>query len=258
MKAVLEGATLSGGCSTVAVTPSNRFRFFVHEDSRAPVRIPLSLQNIKVENHLVVFGREPRVSVVEHLFSALYGLGVHDVRIDVHGNAIPFFDGSSKRFADMLQQFDKKKPMDALTIHERLEFREAESFICYEPTDRDTFSIEMELHHPYIRAQRIELEINEENYLRDIAPARTFVFTSEEDPRLRNLPPYGIGITRNKVYSAEPLRFPDELVRHKVLDLLGDLYVLRHRITGKITACNTSHSLNLQFVRAVLGQKGIR
>ncbi|UCC12130.1 MAG: UDP-3-O-acyl-N-acetylglucosamine deacetylase [candidate division WOR-3 bacterium] len=257
MKAVLEGATLSGGNSTVAVTSSNGFRFFVHEDSRTPVLIPLSLQNIKVENHLVVFGRGPIVSVVEHLFSALYGLGVYDVRIDVHGNALPFFDGSSKRFADMLQPFNEKKPVDAMTIHERLDIREAESFICYEPTDGDRLYIEMELRHPFIQTQRIELAINKESYLRDIAPARTFVFTSEEDPRLRNLPPYGIGITRTKVYSAEPLRFPDELVRHKVLDLLGDLYILRRRITGKITACNTSHRLNLQFVRAVSGQKGI-
>jgi UDP-3-O-acyl-N-acetylglucosamine deacetylase len=116
----------------------------------------------------------------------------------------------------------------------------------------------MELHHPYIRAQRIEVEINEENYLRDIAPARTFVFTSEEDPRLQDLPPYGIGITRNKTYSAEPLRFPDELVRHKVLDLLGDLFVMKRSLVGRITGRNTSHSLNLQFVRAVLGKKRIR
>ncbi len=258
MKAVLEGTTLGGGYSTVAVSESDRFRFFLHEDSRAPVLIPLSLQNIKVENHLVVFGREPRVSVVEHLFSALCGLGLCEIRIDVHGDALPFFDGSSKRFADVLQQFDKKKPLDTLTIHERVEIREAESFICCEPTNGDTLCIEMELRHPYIQAQKISVEINEENYLQDIAPARTFVFTSEEDPRLRQLPPYGIGITPHKAYSAEPLRFPDELVRHKVLDLLGDLYVLRHRVTGKITACNTSHSLNLRFVRAVSGQKGIR
>ena len=257
MKAVFEGATLGGGYSTVTVMPSDRFRFFVHEDSRVPVQIPLSLENIKVENHLVVFGRDPHVSVVEHLFSALYGLGLCDVRIDVHGDALPFFDGSGKQFTETLQRFETKKPLDIMQIPDRVEVGTTQSYVRYEPSNGDSLCIEMELHHPYIRAQRIELEINEENYLREIAPARTFVFTSDGDPRLRQLPPYGIGITRDRVYSAEPLRFPDELVRHKVLDLLGDLYVLQCRIAGKINACNTSHSLNLQFVQAVSGQNGI-
>lgn len=252
MKAVLEGATLSGGYSTVWVLEQDRFGLYVHEDSRPPVLIPLSLENITVENHLVVFGKGPRVSVVEHLFSALYGLGLYHVRIDVRGNALPFFDGSSKRFADALRQFENTGSLDIMQIPDRVEVGTTESYVRYEPSNGGSLHVGMELYHPYIRTQRIGLEINKENYLQNIAPARTFVFTSEEDPRLRDLPPYGIGITRDKVYAAEPLRFPDELVRHKVLDLLGDLYILQRRIAGRITARNTSHHLNMQFVRAVL------
>jgi len=257
MKAVLEGATLSGGYSRVSITPNDQFQFYVHEDSRPPVLIPLSIQNIKVDNHLVVFGKEPRVSVVEHLFSALYGLSLYDVRIDVLGDELPIFDGSSRRFVETLRQFEKKKVSHALKIHDRIEVRAHESFLCYEPSDQNALYVDMELHHPYINTQRIELEISAENYIREIASSRTFVFTSEGDPRLRQLPPYGIGITQDNVHSAEPLRFPDEPVRHKVLDLLGDLYVLQRRIAGKITARNTSHDLNMQFVRMVLSRNRV-
>lgn len=255
MKAVLEGATLSGGYSTVSITPNDQFQFYVHEDSRPPVLIPLSIKNIKVNNHLVVFGREPHVSVVEHFFSALYGLALYDVRIDVFGDELPIFDGSSRRFVETLQQFEKKKASHAVKIHDRIEIRAHESFLCYEPSNRNALYIDMELHHPYIKTQRIELEISTESYIQEIASSRTFVFTDEHDPRLRTLPPYGIGITEKKMYSVEPLRFGNECVRHKVLDLLGDLYVLQRRIAGKFTARNTSHDLNIQFVKMILSRE---
>lgn len=254
MRAVLEGATLSSGYSKVSITSNDQFQFYVHEDSRPPVLIPLSIQNISVNNHLVVLGQKPRVGVIEHLFSALYGLALYDVRIDVFGDELPFYDGSSKRFVEILQQFEKKKPFNTLKILDHVEVRTTGSYLCYEPSGQNALHIDMELHHPFIQTQRIELEISAESYLREIAPSRTFVFTSEGDPRLQQLPPYGIGITQDKVYSAEPLRFHNELVRHKVLDLLGDLYILQRRIAGKITARNTSHSLNMQFVRAVLSR----
>ncbi|UCD05315.1 MAG: UDP-3-O-acyl-N-acetylglucosamine deacetylase, partial [candidate division WOR-3 bacterium] len=98
----------------------------------------------------------------------------------------------------------------------------------------------------------VVLSVDRANYLREIAPARTFVFTDDNDHRLRKLPPYGMGITGNRVYSASPLRFPDEPVRHKLLDLLGDLYVLKGRLSGRINATNTSHRLNIEFASELL------
>jgi UDP-3-O-acyl-N-acetylglucosamine deacetylase len=255
MTHVLEGATLGGGYSKVIVSSDDRFRFYVHEDSRPPVLIPLSIKNIEVDNHLVVFGQEPRVGVVEHLFSALYGLDLYNVRIDVFGDELPIFDGSSKRFGEALRQFEKKKPLNALKIPDRVEIGTSESFLCYEPSDQNRLYIDMQLHHPYIQTQRIALEISAKSYIREIASSRTFVFTDEHDPRLRDLPPYGIGITEKNVYAVEPLRFGNECVRHKVLDLLGDLYVLQRRISGKITARNTSHDLNMQFVKMILSRE---
>jgi UDP-3-O-[3-hydroxymyristoyl] N-acetylglucosamine deacetylase len=110
----------------------------------------------------------------------------------------------------------------------------------------------MELSHPYITTQKIVISINKKKYINEIAPARTFVFTNEDDSRLQNLPSYGIGVTKNRFYCATPLRFTNELVRHKILDLLGDLYVLQKKIEGKIIARNTSHCLNFAFVKKLM------
>ena len=160
MKTVLEGATLSGGYSKVSIIQSDRFQFFVHEDSRPPVLVPLSIQNISVNNHFVVYGSEPRVHVVEHLFSALYGLNAYNLRVDVYGDELPFYDGSSKRFVETLRHFETKQTVDTLVIQNRVEIRASESFLYFEPSRENTLCIDMELHHPYIQTQKIELEIN--------------------------------------------------------------------------------------------------
>ncbi|MEO0190127.1 MAG: UDP-3-O-acyl-N-acetylglucosamine deacetylase, partial [candidate division WOR-3 bacterium] len=189
-----------------------------------------------------------KVKVVEHLFSALYGLNIFNIGIEIYGGELPFFDGSSMDFVRILKNFPVKENSEFLKINRTCFVRERNSFIFFEPNGNE-LCIDMELNHPYIGKQKISIKITKENYIKEIAPARTFVFTDESDLRLKNLPPYGIGITRKKIYSAEPLRFPDEPVRHKILDLLGDIYILRKKLVGKIIARNTSHRLNLQFVK---------
>lgn len=274
MKVEIKGDCLKGGYSRLEISRSNRFMLFIYEDSNPATNIPLHIDNLTVENHLVAIGQHPSVNIVEHLFSALYGLSLFDVRIEVFGDEIPFFDGSSLRFVESLQKIKIRDCLPStfaevlgrndknsyffdglckvLRLDKTIELREGESFIRYEPLKQDRLIIEMELSHPYIGTQRITLEINRENYKREIAPARTFVFTTEDDPRLKNLPPYGFGITENGIYSREPLRYPDEPVRHKVLDLLGDFYVLQKKVFGKIMCRNTSHLLNLKFVTEML------
>lgn len=282
MKIEIKGSCLSGADSRLEIATCERFRLYMHEKSRKPTSIPLSVKNIIVKNHLhphilpsyrwgiatecrgfsqsrrlrrgcfVSIGHKHRVNVVEHFFSALYGLYLFNVRVDVFGNEIPFFDGSSQEFVASLKKMQKHTISDVLRVDKKLSIENGKSFITYEPLEEDKLIIEMKLCHPYIKRQKITLEINEENYMKEIAPARTFVFTDTNDPRLKNLPPYGFGITKNRIYSVVPLRFPDEAVRHKVLDLMGDLFVLKKRLMGKIICRNTSHYLNLQFVKKLL------
>jgi UDP-3-O-[3-hydroxymyristoyl] N-acetylglucosamine deacetylase len=249
--ATLEGICLNGGQSLVEVSSSERFGLYLHPDSQPPVNIAYEIENIRVQNHSVTVDGQQRLHVVEHLFSALYGLNLFDVRIDVYGNEIPFFDGSSREFGHAMASFDRGQS-PSTTLHNGVEVREGDGFVRFTPMDIDDLTIEMSLVHPYIGVQSIALRITPETYREEIMSARTFVFTSEDDPRLHDMPPYGIGITAKRIYAADPLRFADEPVRHKVLDLLGDMYVLRRCPRGRITAMNTSHRLNLIFVRQMV------
>ena len=247
MSVIIAGTCLSGSYSKLVISQSDKLTLYVHEDSRAPISVPINVGTIFTKNHLVSIGASPKVGVVEHLFSALFGLNLFNVKIDVFGNEVPFFDGSSRPFVESLVHIKESSPHDNSSLNREILIKEQDTFIRYEPLYKDTLVIEMELSHPYIETQKIALDINRENYINEIAPARTFVFTDENDPRLKNLPPYGIGITKNMVYSATPLRFTNELVRHKLLDLLGDLYILRKKLVGKIVGKNTLHRLNLKF-----------
>jgi len=248
-KWITEGICLNGGSSKLCFNPAKNFLFYMH-NNREKISIPLNFKNLLAENHTITFGKEKRVRVVEHLFSTLYGLNIFNVKIDLYGDELPFFDGSSWDFVKLLRDFPGQKDAAVFKIRKNIIVQENDSFILFEPDDAGLF-IDMELNHPYIGIQKIFLEITIENYIKEISPARTFVFTDESDPRIKKLPPYGIGITPEKIYSSEPLRFPDEPVRHKILDLLGDLYVLRKKLLGRIKAKNISHKLNLEFVRQI-------
>ncbi|MEO0161508.1 MAG: UDP-3-O-acyl-N-acetylglucosamine deacetylase [candidate division WOR-3 bacterium] len=241
----IEGMGLFGGRSRLEFSSGRRLKINMWNDN-SYVSIPLSLENIQVENHTLVMGKN--LMVVEHLLSALNGLGIFNIQIDVFGKEVPFFDGSSQEFVKILAHYPESPP-PRLKVNTKILVKGENSYILYEPMDGDVLFVEMELEHPYIGTQKLALTINRENYIKEIAPARTFVFTTESDPRLKKLPPYGIGITAQGIYAHEPLRFDDEPVRHKILDFLGDLYVLKRKLTGRIKAKNTSHALNLQFVK---------
>lgn len=253
-RAKLEGLCLSGAHGRVEVVSTNQFGIFLHLDSEKPIRIRHEIENIRIKDHFVTIGQQYRLHVVEHLFSALYGMRLFNVRIDVYGDEVPFFDGSSLKFLGSLEALDEEISAPHISLRQTITVKEDTGFIYFWPLKGDELIVDMELKHSHIGAQRVAVSLSPETYKKEIAPARTFVFTDENDPRLRNLPPYGIGITGKKVYSATPLRFTNEPVRHKLLDLLGDLYVLRRPLSGKIVAQNTSHHLNLRFVKEVHSQ----
>lgn len=247
----LEGLCLSGKRSRVEIVTTNHFAIFVHLVSQGAVQIRHEIENIRIKDHFVSLGRHNRLHVVEHLFSALYGMHMFNVRVDVYGDELPFFDGSSLEFVDALKALEESFSAPAIGIRRQIVVKQGNGFIRYIPVESGELIVDMELHHSYIDTQKITVSLNPETYKNEIAPARTFVFTDEDDPRLKNPPPYGIGITGKNVYSATPLRFPNEPVRHKLLDLLGDLYLLRRPLSGKIVARNTSHRLNQRFVKKV-------
>jgi len=246
----IEGTSLNGIRTRVEFSLSKTLIFILHNDGK---HIPILIQpeNACAFNHTILIKGAGRVKTVEHLFSALYGLNIFNIRIDLFGNEVPFFDGSSREFVRLLFDYPITNDFEQISLDKEILVQDKNSYLLYEPA-RGKLTIDMVLEHPFIGKQEFAIEINRENYIHEIAPARTFVFTDLSDPRLKELPPYGFGITAERVYSFEPLRFPDEAVRHKILDLLGELYLLRKKLVGRIRAYNTSHLLNLKFIREIL------
>ena len=253
----LKGGCLGGGEGRLEIRNDDRFAIYLHDGVRQNLRIDYCLENVKIDDHTVTVGGQHKVRVVEHLFSALYALNLFNVRIDVFGDEIPFFDGSSQSFSSALMGLvDGAVP--GVRLDRSVTVKEDGSSIIYSPAEADELYVDMRLRHEYIGEQHLALKIDRAQYEKEIAAARTFVYTEEDDPRLQRIPDYGIGITGKNTYSASPLRFEDEPVRHKILDLLGDLYVLRRPICGVIQGVNTSHRLNLEFVRRLCVAMGER
>lgn len=251
----LRGSCLGGGESRLEIRNADRFTLFLHNGAQQGLEIHYSIENIRIDGHTVSVGQQQKVRVVEHLFSALYALSLFNVRVDLYGDEMPFFDGSSQEFAVALQGLSGDS-LPGLRAEGRVAVCEGGSSISYSPLKTDELHVDMTLKHEYIGEQNLALKIDAAQYIGEIAAARTFVFTEEDDPRLRRIPAYGIGITGKNTYSASPLRFADEPVRHKILDLLGDLYVLRRPVYGTIRGVNTFHRLNLDFVRKLCATAG--
>lgn len=202
-----------------------------------------------------------KVSTVEHLLSALFAFDVDDVEIEIKGNEVPAMDGSAKFFGEMLDRIlliEKEEEADYFNLETPIEMESGGSY--YKMEKSDCFKIECvyENNHPLIKRQVLELEINKENYLREIAPARTFGFDYEIEYLKKNNLALGgsldnaVVLTKDSVMNKEGLRFKDEFVRHKILDLLGDLKVGGLRFKDiKITAVRPSHKANYDLVKLI-------
>jgi UDP-3-O-acyl-N-acetylglucosamine deacetylase len=251
-RVTVTGTALSGFTARLDLARSTRLKISLVDGGRRSRPIAVNAKNIRVDNHLVNLGRRHPVRVVEHLFSALYGLNYFTIRIDLFHAELPFFDGSSLAFARALAKLGSPRTAPIQHPAQTVRVRRGRSFLEYRPEPDDRLVVDMTLRHAFIGTQRYKLTVTPSTYNNEIAPARTVVFTDERDPRLTLLPPYGFALTRRGYFSSAPPRFSDEAVRHKILDLLGDLYVLGGRLRGTITGRNTSHILNYKLVHKIL------
>ncbi len=200
-----------------------------------------------------------RVHTIEHMLSALYALGIDNAVIEMTANEPPIVDGSSQVFYDSLVQVgsvDQNVSRRFFKPSEPFEYRQNESLIRIEPADELILSVEINYPHPLINQQTINYTLQQDTYRSEIAPARTFCFDYEVEAlkkqglarggSLDNAVVVGLDRIHNK---EKKLRFPDEFVRHKTLDLLGDLYLLGCRLKGHVTAVRPGHGHNTSFVK---------
>jgi len=198
------------------------------------------------------------IRTVEHLMSAFHGLGITNVMVKTD-DEVPALDGSALEFCRHLRQagiHDQYARIEPISVARTLQAGSANEFIRIEPADRLIIDYTLDYPAP-VGVQRFHFELDSaESYEREVAPARTFGFVSEfhklaamglaRGGRLDNL----ILVDDEKVVNTT-LRFPDEFARHKVLDLMGDLYLLGRPLVGHITASKTGHSDNLALLRAI-------
>ena len=211
-------------------------------------------------NHATTIGKDGiKVRTIEHLMAAFAGTGLDNVLIELDGPEVPAMDGSAAPFVDMIRKAGLKRQMVARTylkIKERIVVETDRSGIQIVPSKRLQVIYTMRFDHPALGDQSVAFDITRERFADEIASCRTYGFLKDiEELRRREL---GLGgsfdnaivIGDGGVLNGD-LRFRDELVRHKVLDLLGDLYLLGRPVVGTIIAHGAGHHLHTRLVREI-------
>lgn len=204
-----------------------------------------------------------KVGTVEHLMSALAGLGIDNLHVDVDAPEIPILDGSSGPFVFLLRSAgleEQNAPKRFIRVKKAIEVRDGDKWVKLEPHDGFRLAFSIEFNHPAIdnTATTVTVDFAEQSYERDVARARTFGFMQDvEFMRANGLALGGslgnaIVMDEYRVLNSEGLRYVDEFVKHKVLDAIGDLYLCGHPLLAAYSAHKGGHAMNNEVLRGLL------
>jgi len=204
-----------------------------------------------------------KVSTVEHLLSALAGLGVDNAFVELSAPEVPIMDGSAGPFVFLLQSAGIEEQTASkrfVRVRRPVEVRDGDKWARFDPHEGFRINFEIEFEHPIFRrhGQRASMDFSTTAFLREISRARTFGFMRDlEHMRGRNLALGGtldnaIVLDEYRVLNEDGLRFEDEFVKHKILDAIGDLYLVGHCLIGEYTGYKSGHGLNNRLLRAML------
>ena len=241
--------------------PENTGYIFVRTDLDN-FEIPASVEYISHCSYATtLLRRGVLLSTCEHLLSALRGAGVDNCFIELDNIEIPIMDGSSEHFIELIEKVgiaQQNAPRHYLKILEKVEFVQGDRKMSVEPSDKFEIECLIDFPHPFINRQSFHFELKNGSFGREIASARTFGFTAEiEMLRKANLALGGsldnaIVLTPDGMLNENPLRFTDEFVRHKILDIIGDFALLGMPVLGKITAEKSGHSVHASLMSKLL------
>ncbi|MBI3075995.1 MAG: UDP-3-O-[3-hydroxymyristoyl] N-acetylglucosamine deacetylase, partial [Deltaproteobacteria bacterium] len=201
------------------------------------------------------------VGTVEHLLSAFGGLGIDNALVELDGTEVPIMDGSAAPFVALIKAAGirmQRRRRRFLVIKEPISVKDGEKEAALLPFGGFRVSYTIEFDHPLLSNQTYLLDFAQEIYEREIGPARTFGFLDEvEGMRANGLALGGslenaVVVGAGRILNEEGLRFPDEFVRHKILDALGDLWLLGRPLVGQFRAFKAGHSLNHRLLRKVM------
>lgn len=257
-KSILHPCTLSGiglhsgDKTTIVISPASAnagVSFFQRGEE-----IPALISQIKQTKRGTTLGK---IAVVEHLLAAVFGLGIDNLHIEVQGNELPALDGSAAPYVKALQAAGivelavEKTP---LILEQPIKIIDEESSL--EAIPSNGFSIDFMVNFPGVGEQRFSYNPQNQHFDNEIAPARTFGYFEEYETLKKQGLGLGAGYENTLILGKDGYlntpRFPDEIVRHKILDLIGDLSLLGRPLQAKIKAFKSGHRLNTEFVRRLV------
>ncbi len=241
---------------------------FRRVDLPEPVDIPISAQSV-TDTRLAstISAGGAKVHTVEHLMSACAGLGIDNLYVDITAEEVPILDGSASSFVFLLQSAGvalQKAPRRFIRVRQPVEVREGEGaalkWARLEPYHGFKLRFEIDFHHPAVDStgQCVEFDLGSGSYARDIARARTFGFTRDVEMMRANGLALGGGLDNAivmddyKVLNHDGLRYDDEFVKHKILDAMGDLYLLGKPLLAAYSAFRSGHAMNNRLLRELL------
>lgn len=240
--------------------PSGRGIVFVREG----VEIKAAVENISGTSRCTAISQSGvTVNTVEHLLACCLGFGIDNLTINIDGSEVPILDGSSGPLAEIIQKAgfrEQEAPVEPLIIRQTVLIREKDSFITAMPSEELSISVVVDYNHPVIGLQGFFYRNSPENFTNQLAGARTFGFREELEALLKNNQALGGSLENALVIEQDgymnPLRYENEIVRHKCLDVLGDLAMAATEIRGHIFAYKPGHHINSIFTRELSGRKG--
>jgi len=241
---------------------------FKRTDIKDPSKntIKANYKNVKSTYYCTEISNEFDVSVltIEHLLAAIFGANIDNVEILIDGPEVPILDGSSKIFMDGIQDneiINQGKSKKFIKILEPIVVNHNSAFASFTPNDKLIVDAQIDFKHQLIGKQKMEIEINYDNFLNEISNARTFGFL-EHAEKLHSMG-YGLGVTLSNtivltdknIMNSSGLNSIDEFVRHKILDICGDLMLADYRIIGKFTSICGGHNINYLALKELFENK---
>jgi UDP-3-O-[3-hydroxymyristoyl] N-acetylglucosamine deacetylase len=244
--------------------PPNTGIVFRRTDLDPPVDIPARATNVSETTLGTTLTHDGAgVSTVEHLLSALAGLGIDNAFIELTAGEVPIMDGSAGPFVFLIQSAGiefQNSPKRFVRVRRRVEVQDGDKWARFDPHEGFRVNFEIEFDHPVFHrhSQRATMDFSTTTFLKEVSRARTFGFMRDmETLRGRNLALGGtldnaIVLDDYRILNEDGLRFEDEFVRHKILDAIGDLYLLGHSLIGEFTGFKSGHGLNNRLLRTML------
>jgi len=248
---------------TVRPGPADTGIVFQRTDMPGSVDIPARAGFVGETNlGTTLIQGEAKVSTVEHLLSAFAGLGIDNARVEVNAPEVPIMDGSAGPFVFLLQSAgleEQSVPKRFTRVKRTVRVEDGDKWAQFDPYEGFRVNFEIEFDHPIFkrRLQRATMDFSTTAFLKEISRARTFGFMRDlEMLRSRNLALGGtldnaIVLDESRVLNEGGLRYEDEFVKHKILDAIGDLYLLGHSLIGEFSGHKSGHGLNNLLLRAL-------